>query len=59
MPLDTCRQPKAPWGAIIDTLKGNFFVFWAILKILKPTTMSDECITFFSKVTLNGPFGYL
>ena len=37
-------------SAHIDTL------FWVILKILKPTTMCDECITFFlTKATLNGP----
>ena len=30
------------WGAHRDTVKGNFFVFWAISKILKPTTKSDE-----------------
>ena len=42
--------------AHIDTLKGNFFVIWAISKILKSTSKSDECITFFK---LNGQSGYL
>ena len=31
-----------PCGAHRVTLKGNFFVFWVISKILKPTTKCDE-----------------
>ena len=46
VPLGTCRHPKAPtvypFGVLTDTVKGKFFVFWAISKILKPTTKSDE-----------------
>ena len=54
---------KTPWigGGLSATTLPLFLsflgtLFWAILKILKPTTMCDEGITFFlTKATLNGP----
>ena len=37
-----------PLGVLIDTLKGNFFVFWAISKISKPANASDKSWIFFT-----------
>ena len=50
-PQGTYRVPLG--GAHLGTIKANFFVFWAILKISKPTTTSGEYNNFFvTKLTL-------
>ena len=63
--LDTFRDSWAPTvgplGVPIQTLgKDNFFVFWAISKISKLTTISFECSKKFQTLmTLLGTYGYL
>ena len=57
-PLDTPRHSWAPldsyrvplWDAHLGTLEVNFFVYWAIFKISKPTTISGEYVIFFDQV---------
>ena len=47
-PLGTLGHPWVTLGVPIRCLKtANFFVSWAILKISKPTTISDEYTNFF------------
>ena len=57
-PLDTPGHSWAPLGsyrvplgdAHLGTLEVNFFVYWAIFKISKPTTISGEYVIFFYQV---------
>ena len=43
-----------PGDAHLGTLEVNFFVYWAIFKISKPTTISGEYVIFFDQVDLFG-----
>ena len=62
-PLGTSKHPWAPTvgplGLLIQLLwRGNFFVFWAISKISKPTTISSDCsYKFLTMLTLLGISG--
>ena len=57
-PLDTPGHSWAPLGsyrvplgdAHLGTLEVNFFVYWVIFKISKPTTISGEYVIFFDQV---------
>ena len=51
-PLGTYRVPLG--DAHLGTLEVNFFVYWAIFKISKPTTISGEYVIFFDQVDLFG-----
>ena len=58
-PLDTPGHSWAPlgsyrvplWDAHLGTLEVSFFVYWAIFKISKPTTISGEYVIFLTKLT--------
>jgi hypothetical protein len=56
-PLGTYRVPLG--DAHLGTLGANFFVFWAILKISKPTTISGAYVIFFDQVDPMGTPGHL
>ena len=46
--------PGYPWAlgdVHLGTLEVNFFVYWAIFKISKPTTISGEYVIFLTKLT--------
>ena len=64
-PLGTSKHPWAPTvgplGLLIQLLwRGNFFVFWAISKISKPTSTSgDYANNFLTLLTLLGTSGHL